>query len=71
MRQSSTLLRRSRSFKHTYRHRHALSTASNGMGHSDVASPKDTFITHLLDWGVVGLAPNAFNDFVHESRILC
>ncbi len=53
MHQSSTLLHRSRSTKHTYRYRYALPASSNGMGPPHVASPKDTIITHFLDRGVV------------------
>ncbi len=61
MRRSSTLLHRSRGTKHTHRYNHALSTSSNGMGATDVASPKDTGISDFIDWGIVSLAPKTFS----------
>lgn len=67
MYRSTQVLHLSRGGKHTHGHRHALSTCSDGMAASDVKNPKDTVITHFLDWSVVSLAPETLNMTVQPS----
>lgn len=71
MHQSSKFLRRSRGTKHTHGRNYALSTSSDGMAASNVTSPKDTNITHFLDWSIVSISPNILNLPVLASKIYC